>query len=110
MDKIGVRELACTHFCSARRHSVGAPLQLWEALDAAVKSSQLAISPPYDHGHMLTGPKYPYPPSLTCPHRVTHQSPLRLIRSVARPARRMGDLCRQVSWLAARTLRLAFPA
>src|SRR5690606_22982987 len=36
--------------------------------------------------------------------------PLRLIRSVARPARRMGDLCRQVSWLAARTLRPAFPA
>ena len=36
-------------------------------------------------------------PSLTCPPTVSHQSPLRLIRSSARPARWMGDPCWQVS-------------
>ena len=31
------------------------------------------------------------------------------VRSSARPAQRMGDVCRQVSWLAAQTLLPAFP-
>ena len=31
------------------------------------------------------------------------------VRSSARPAQRMGDVCRQVSWLAAQTLPPAFP-
>src|SRR5690606_28773851 len=55
-------------------------------------------------------PIYAWQPMSDVSPPVTHQSPLRLIRSDAHPARRMGDLCRQVSWLAARTPRPAFPA
>ena len=55
-------------------------------------------------------PIYAWQPMSDVSPPVTHQSPLRLIRSGARPAHRMGDLCRQVSWLAARTPRPAFPA